>query len=50
MRVAIEDLPSGLTLRLVATQDGGARLIVTGRSLPGGRCEVVFDSQGRPLK
>jgi hypothetical protein len=44
----IEDLPSGLTLRLEA-QPGGARLVIVGRSLPGGRCEIAFDREGHAL-
>jgi hypothetical protein len=44
----VEDLPSGLTLRLEA-HPGGTRLVLVGRSLPGGRREFVFDAEGRAL-
>jgi len=41
----IEDLPSGLTLRLVASERG-ARLVLAGRVLPNGNREIVFDADG----
>jgi hypothetical protein len=42
---AIEDLPSGLTLRF-ELQRAGSRLVIAGRALPGGRREVLFDAEG----
>ena len=44
----IEDLPSGLTLRLEA-RDGGTRLTLLGSPLPGGGREILFDPEGRAL-
>ena len=44
----IEDLPSGLTLRVEA-HAGGARLVLSGRVLRGGKREIVFDAEGRAL-
>lgn len=41
----IEDLPSGLTLRLVAGERG-VRLVIAGRVLPNGNREIVFDQHG----
>ena len=41
----VEDLPSGLTLRVEARKDG-TRLLILGRALPGGRREILFDSEG----
>lgn len=45
----IEDLPSGLTLRLVASGDG-ARLTIAGRGLPRGNREILFDAEGRVVR
>jgi hypothetical protein len=42
----IEDLPSGLTLRFEAFQDG-CRLVIAGRALPSGSREIIFDAEGR---
>lgn len=44
----IEDLPSGLTLR-VETYEGGTRLVLAGRFLPRGNREIVFDTEGRAI-
>jgi hypothetical protein len=44
----IEDLPSGLTLRLEAC-DGGCRMVIAGRALPAGDREIVFDAEGRAV-
>jgi hypothetical protein len=41
----IEDLPSGITLRLEKQKDG-VRLTLVGRVLPKGNREIVFDSEG----
>jgi hypothetical protein len=41
----IEDLPSGLTLRLEAC-DGGCRIVIAGRALAAGDREIVFDAEG----
>jgi hypothetical protein len=41
----IEDLPSGLTLRL-EFRNGAARLVIAGRALPRGTREILFDTQG----
>ncbi len=45
----IEDLPSELTLRLVAGKDG-ARLVITGRGLPHANREILFDAEGRTVR
>jgi hypothetical protein len=45
----IEDLPSGLTLRVIATREG-ARLMIAGRVLPAGNREIVFDAGGCALR
>jgi hypothetical protein len=45
----IEDLPSGLTLRLEAC-DGGCRMVIVGRALPAGDREIVFDAEGRAVR
>lgn len=42
----VEDLPSGLTLRVESRADG-TRLVLLGRALPGGRREILFDPEGR---
>ena len=42
----VEDLPSGLTLRFEAREDG-TRFVILGRALAGGRREILFDSEGR---
>jgi hypothetical protein len=42
----VEDLPSGLTLRLDRCE-GGSRLVISGRALPRGIHEIRFDSEGR---
>jgi hypothetical protein len=44
----VEDLPSGLTLRVESRADG-TRLVLLGRALPGGRREILFDSEGRAM-
>jgi hypothetical protein len=44
----VEDLPSGLTLRVEA-HASGTRLIIVGRALPGGLREILFDSEGRAV-
>jgi len=45
----IEDLPSGLTLRLEAC-GGGCRMVIAGRALPAGDREIVFDAEGRAVR
>ena len=40
----VEDLPSGLTLHFEAFE-GGVRLTIAGRAIPGNR-EIVFDAEG----
>jgi hypothetical protein len=45
----IEDLPSGLTLRLEA-HEGGARLMIAGRVLLRGNREILFDADGRAVR
>lgn len=45
----VEDLPSGLTLRFEAREDG-TRLVISGRSLPRGPLEILFDAEGCALK
>ena len=45
----IEDLPSGLTLRMVASKDG-ARLMIAGSGLPRGNREILFDAEGRAVR
>jgi hypothetical protein len=45
----IEDLPSGLTLRLVAGKDG-ARLVIAGRGLPRSKREILFDAEGHAVR
>jgi hypothetical protein len=45
----IEDLPSGLTLRLEVC-DGGCRMVIAGRALPAGDREIVFDAEGRAVR
>ena len=45
----IEDLPSGLTLRLEAC-DSGCRLGIARRALPAGDREIVFDAEGRAVR
>ena len=42
----VEDLPSGLMLRVESRADG-THLVIAGRALPGGRREILFDSEGR---
>jgi hypothetical protein len=42
----IEDLPSGITLRVEKRKDG-SRLTLVGRALPKGNREIVFDAEGR---
>jgi len=42
----IEDRASGLTL-LFECEDGRARLVIAGKSLPYGNREILFDDQGR---
>ena len=44
----VEDLPSGLTLRVEAREDG-TRLLILGRALPSGRREILFDAEGRAV-
>ena len=44
----IEDLPSGLTLR-VETSAAGTRLVLRGRALPGYQREIFFDAEGRAI-
>jgi hypothetical protein len=44
----VEDLPSGLTLRL-DLRNTGPRLVLIGRALPGGRREIEFDAEGRAV-
>jgi hypothetical protein len=44
----VEDLPSGLTLRVEAREDG-TYLVILGRALSGGRREIVFDAEGRAV-
>jgi hypothetical protein len=44
----VEDLPSGLTLRVEAREDG-FRLVISGRVLPRGNREIVFDAEGRAV-
>lgn len=45
----IEDLPSGLRLRLVAGKDG-VRLTIAGRGLPRGNREILFDAEGGAVR
>jgi hypothetical protein len=45
----IEDLPSGLTLRLEA-HEGGTRLMIAGRVLPRWNREILFDTDGRAVR
>jgi hypothetical protein len=45
----IEDLPSGLTLRLEACE-GGTRLLIAGKVLTSGNREIVFDAEGRAIR
>jgi hypothetical protein len=45
----IEDLPSGLTLRLDLLRNGSARLVIAGRALPRGNREILFDAEGRAV-
>lgn len=45
----VEDLPSGLTLRVESREDG-THLVIAGRALPGGRREILFDSEGRAVE
>jgi hypothetical protein len=42
----VEDLTSGLTLQFECV-DGRTRLIISGRSLPFGNREILFDAEGR---
>jgi hypothetical protein len=42
----VEDLASGLTL-LFECENGHARLVIAGKSLPYGNREIVFDQDGR---
>ena len=44
----VEDLPSGLTLQFEAFE-GGVRLTIAGKALPGNR-EIVFDPEGAASK
>ncbi|HWM44406.1 MAG TPA: hypothetical protein VNP36_18360 [Burkholderiales bacterium] len=45
----IEDLPSGLKLRLVANMNG-ARLTIEGSGLPRGNREILFDAEGQVVR
>lgn len=45
----IEDLPSGLTLRFEACEEG-SRLVIAGRALASGSREFVFDAEGRVIR
>jgi len=45
----VEDLPSGLTLR-VQSREHGTHLLIAGRALPGGEREILFDSEGRAIE
>jgi hypothetical protein len=45
----IEDLPSGLTLRLEACGNG-CRILIAGRALSAGDREIVFDAEGRAVR
>ena len=42
----VEDLASGLTL-LFECENGHARLVIAGKSLPYGNREIIFDHDGR---
>lgn len=45
----VEDLPSGLTLQFELFE-GGVRVTIAGKALPGGNREFVFDREGRFLQ
>ena len=42
----VDDLASGLTLQFEC-QNGKTRLVISGRSLPFGNREIIFDNEGR---
>ena len=43
----VEDLATGLTLRLEASEDGEARVCLSGSILPFGNREFQFDHEGQ---